>query len=94
MELRDVGGQMQAQLESLRNFKSRMLTLCLIWIVSLIIHLKFLCRNRNNLFTLFVLKVLCLYTWSEEDKLYYQTLIETSTKVDKFDVEFGSLKIL
>jgi len=32
--------------------------------------------------------------WLEEYKLYYQTLIETTTKDDKYDVESGSLKIL
>jgi len=32
--------------------------------------------------------------WSEDDKLYYQSLIETATEEDKYDKAPGSLIVL
>jgi len=68
----------------LRNFKWSILDDCLIWIISLIRHLKFLCCNWNYPFILFVLEVFfCFYMWTEEDKLYHQSLDKKNFRREK-----------
>jgi len=80
----------------LRSFKSRMLYHCLIWIILLNSHLKFVCWNWNYPFILFVLKVLFpfLHVARRRQNLTIRSSIETAREDNKSDVEFGSLNIL
>ncbi|RHN41617.1 hypothetical protein MtrunA17_Chr8g0367971 [Medicago truncatula] len=80
---RDVGEVATHYFESLKSLIINV-EMFLGILMSLKGHLKLFCFKRNYLFHSNCLEVLrCFCTWPEEDKLYYLSLIVTSSEDDK-----------